>query len=210
MTGSEVRTQVDGTPVMLAVAAPLTSLRAALEEAGQPLPAGCDQGRCGSCVVLLDGAPVPSCITPVYAAEDREVATVRTAADPALVAALAAHGAVQCGYCLPGVVVTLSARLAAGELRTADDVRYALDGHLCRCTGYEAFVRATLDLLTKRDFVSQTGSTQLKDEPAGASQTLPAWPSELLQRDVYGNETTPVLNGYRILPSAGGAREPGL
>jgi aerobic-type carbon monoxide dehydrogenase small subunit (CoxS/CutS family) len=189
MTGSEIRTQVDGAPVMLGAAAPLTSLRAALEEAGNPLPAGCDQGRCGSCVVLLDGVPVPSCVTPAYAAEGREVATVRTAAHPGLVAALMARGAVQCGYCLPGVVVTLSALLAAGELHEADDVRHALDGHLCRCTGYEAFVGATLDLLTKRDFVSQMSPARLKDEPAGASQALPVGPSELLQRDVYGRET---------------------
>jgi aerobic-type carbon monoxide dehydrogenase small subunit (CoxS/CutS family) len=176
-------------PVTLAGTTPLTSLRAALEAAGHALPAGCDQGRCGSCVVLLAGAPVPSCVTPAYAARERTVATVRTAAHPGLVAALAARGAVQCGYCLPGVIVTLSALLAAGELRTADDVRHALDGHLCRCTGYEPFVRATLDLLVERDFVSQKGTSQVRKFSAKGAGGTRYDPPELLKPDVYGRET---------------------
>jgi Aerobic-type carbon monoxide dehydrogenase, small subunit CoxS/CutS homologs len=143
---------VDGRPITL----PQTgteSLWDVLEDHGVALPLGCASGHCGSCTVLLDGVPVPSCLVPHAEARGRSVATVATAADDALVAAMAEHGAVQCGFCSPGIVVTLSWLLrttaAVGQPITADDVRNALTGHLCRCTGYTAVVQAAVSAASK-------------------------------------------------------------
>ncbi|MFC5750658.1 (2Fe-2S)-binding protein [Actinomadura rugatobispora] len=136
---------LDGEPVN-ADAHPWSSLRQLIEAAAHPLPTGCDAGHCGSCTVLLEGTPVPSCLVSAAEADGCEVATVKTAADARLVEAFAAEGAVQCGYCTPGMLVTLSALLRERHEKplTAATVRRALDGNLCRCTGYAAIVAATL------------------------------------------------------------------
>ena len=131
----------------LTVAVPAwASLRTVLDQAGMGPPAGCDAGHCGSCTVLVDRVPVPSCLAPASDLAGAEVQTVRTAADPRLAAAFAEHGAVQCGYCTPGMLVTLAdlLRRHEGQALAAGQVRAALDGQLCRCTGYAAIVTATL------------------------------------------------------------------
>ncbi|OHV46578.1 hypothetical protein BCD48_20750 [Pseudofrankia sp. BMG5.36] len=143
--GVTVRLEIDGTGH--ALEAPLcASLLDVLDEAGAPVPAGCRAGNCGSCVVLLDASPVPACLVPAGRADGAAVATARTAADPALVARLAAAGATQCGYCSPGLVVALShaLRVAPAALAHPDAVRERLVGHLCRCTGYAAIVSAVV------------------------------------------------------------------
>ncbi len=136
---------LDGEPVN-AETRPWSSLRQLIEDAAHPLPTGCDTGHCGSCTVLLEGTPVPSCLISAAEADGCEVATVRTAADPKLAESFAIEGAVQCGYCTPGMLVTLSALLHEHRERplTAAAVRRALDGNLCRCTGYAAIVAAVL------------------------------------------------------------------
>ena len=139
------RLTVDGRPVSASVP-PWSSLRTLLDEVGTPLPAGCDAGHCGSCTVLLERTPVPACVVPAHSADGGRVDTVATAADPQLTRQFAIEGAVQCGYCTPGLLVTLSdlLRRHRGAELTADRVRAALTGNLCRCTGYDAIVRATL------------------------------------------------------------------
>ncbi len=99
---------------------------------------GCGEGECGACTVLIDGAPVNSCLVPFAHARGREVTTVEGVRGRAAVA-LAREGGTQCGICTPGIVMA-AARL--GPRPTAARVREALAGNLCRCTGYAGIVRA--------------------------------------------------------------------
>ncbi len=106
---------------------------------------GCDDGECGACAVLLDGMPVTSCILLAHQAAGRSVRTVEGLDDDhPLPAALVAAGAVQCGFCLPGIVMTTLGTLAGGARPTEDQVRAALVGSLCRCTGYQKVVDGVL------------------------------------------------------------------
>ncbi|WP_155345499.1 (2Fe-2S)-binding protein [Acrocarpospora pleiomorpha] len=139
----EVRGTLDGEPYHVEVPV-WASLLDALEAAGRPLPAGCRGGQCGSCTVTLDGVPAPACVVPAGAAAGAVVETARRAALPMLVEEMAALSATQCGYCAPGLVVALSHLLSTNPALDASAVREALTGHLCRCTGYEAIVTATL------------------------------------------------------------------
>ncbi len=100
----------------------------------------CEQGECGSCSVLLDGALVCSCLVLAAQAEGHEVTTVEGLADGdrlhAVQEAFVRAGAVQCGFCTPGLVVATVALLAERPSPTDDEIREALSGNLCRCTGY--------------------------------------------------------------------------
>jgi carbon-monoxide dehydrogenase small subunit len=115
---------------------------------------GCELGECGACAVLLDGEPVLSCLTLALECEGREVTTVEHLAQDGalhpLQEAFADIGGTQCGYCTPGILVTAAALLERVPDPTREQVREALSGCLCRCTGYrqifesveEAVVRA--------------------------------------------------------------------
>ncbi|WP_166347628.1 (2Fe-2S)-binding protein [Phytoactinopolyspora limicola] len=109
---------------------------------------GCGVGECGSCTVLLDGEPVCSCLVLAGQAEGREVTTVEGLAScPAgarLREQLVDHQALQCGYCIPGVMVSATAHLSRTEEVTEESVRTAISGNLCRCTGYTKLVSAVL------------------------------------------------------------------
>lgn len=143
---ARVHLVVDGTRVSADVALS-ASLLDTLAAAGTELPAGCHEGRCGSCTVLMGAETVPACVVPAYLADGERIGTVTTVAREDLTAALARHGVVQCGYCIPGIVVALSALLDQGRMPgDASGIRAALDGHLCRCTGYAAMVDAVLEV----------------------------------------------------------------
>ena len=101
----------------------------------------CEQGECGSCSVLLDGVLVCSCLVLAAQAEGHEVVTVEGLADGERLhrvqEAFADAGAVQCGFCTPGLVVAAAALLEQSPEPSEDEIREALSGNLCRCTGYQ-------------------------------------------------------------------------
>ncbi len=104
----------------------------------------CEQGECGSCTVYLDGLPVCACLVAAGQAQERDVVTVEGLASDTVGRAFLAAGAVQCGFCTPGLVVAVHDLLARfpGPAPGDADVREALAGNLCRCTGYEKILDA--------------------------------------------------------------------
>lgn len=109
---------------------------------------GCGMGECGACTVLLDGAAVCSCLTLAIEAQGHEITTIEGLAtsgelDP-VQEAFAEAGGVQCGFCTPGMVLASRAFLNENPNPTEEDVRLALSGNLCRCTGYGKIVEAVL------------------------------------------------------------------
>jgi carbon-monoxide dehydrogenase small subunit len=106
----------------------------------------CEQGECGSCSVILDGELVCSCLVMAADADGSEVVTVEGIAGGdglhRVQQAMIEGSGVQCGFCTPGIVVAAAHLFATGAPVTADDIREALAGNICRCTGYGAIVRA--------------------------------------------------------------------
>jgi carbon-monoxide dehydrogenase small subunit len=107
---------------------------------------GCELGECGTCTVLVDGQPVLSCLALPIELQGREILTVEGMAPPGelhpLQQAFAELGAAQCGYCTPGILLTAMALLAETPEPTRDEIREALAGNLCRCTGYTKILEA--------------------------------------------------------------------
>jgi len=108
---------------------------------------GCGEGECGACTVLLDGQPVSSCLTPGVKVAGRRVTTVEGLASPngeldPIQKAFLAEGAVQCGFCTPGMLMAASGLLEHNSHPSEQEIREALTGHLCRCTGYHSIIRA--------------------------------------------------------------------
>ena len=110
---------------------------------------GCLTGDCGACSVILDGRPTDSCLVLGVEAEDKEITTVEGLADGdslhPLQKKFLEHAALQCGICTPGFLVTSKALLDRNPNPTEHEIRYALAGNLCRCTGYDKIVRAVQD-----------------------------------------------------------------
>jgi carbon-monoxide dehydrogenase small subunit len=110
---------------------------------------GCEHGVCGACTILLNGASVRSCLLYAVQADGQNVMTVEgLSADPAplhpLQQAFRDHHALQCGFCTPGMLMTMVELLNETPNPTEEDVRDAISGNLCRCTGYQSIVEATL------------------------------------------------------------------
>ena len=114
---------------------------------------GCNEGECGACVVLLDGVPINSCLTLAVEADGRAVTTVEGLARDGLLhpvqAAFLRHQAVQCGFCTPGMILSAVGLLRINPDPTEDEIRTALAGNLCRCTGYRQILDAVKDAATE-------------------------------------------------------------
>ena len=111
---------------------------------------GCDDSECGACMMLLDGKPVNSCSYLALQAEGSEITTVEGLATgdtlAPLQAAFLSEGGVQCGSCTPGMLISATALLDQNPSPSEDEVRIALSGNLCRCTGYDGIVKAVLSV----------------------------------------------------------------
>ena len=138
LNGEEVTVQVKPSAMLVEV------LRDQMELTGTKV--ACGEGECGACTVLLDGQPVNSCLVPALKAQDREVMTVEGLAPPGglhpLQKAFVERGAVQCGYCTPGMLMSAKALLDHNPNPTEGEARLAISGNLCRCTGYAKIVEA--------------------------------------------------------------------
>ena len=110
---------------------------------------GCDQGECGACTVLLDGKPVPSCLLLALDAQEQDILTVEGLAKEdgslhPLQQAFIDHGAFQCGFCTPGMLLSAKALLDDNPHPSKEEVERAIAGNLCRCTGYNQIIEAIL------------------------------------------------------------------
>ncbi|WP_089103472.1 (2Fe-2S)-binding protein [Streptomyces hyaluromycini] len=146
---THIKVTVDGTPYEDEVAPRLLLahyLRDVLGLTGTPI--GCDTSNCGACTVDLDGATVKSCSVLAVQADGGTVTTVQGLAEDgewtALQHAFHERHALQCGYCTPGMIMAARDLLRENPHPTSDEVREALEGNLCRCTGYQNIVRAVL------------------------------------------------------------------
>lgn len=110
---------------------------------------GCETGQCGACTVLLDGEAVKSCMVLAVQAEGRQITTIEGVAPrgklhPIQQAFWEDHG-LQCGYCTPGMILSSLSLLAENPDPTEEEIRHALEGNICRCTGYQSIVKSVLD-----------------------------------------------------------------
>jgi carbon-monoxide dehydrogenase small subunit len=107
---------------------------------------GCGEGECGACLVLRDGRPVNSCILPAALADGSDIVTMagvrETPRGRTLIEAFAREGAVQCGFCIPGMVMAAEALLRRNNHPDEPAIREGISGNLCRCTGYDLVVKA--------------------------------------------------------------------
>jgi len=147
LNGRPITTQIEPATTLLAV------LRDQLGMTGTK--EGCNEGECGACTVLIDGRPVDSCIYAAVSAADRSVWTVEglgeTETGRAVQEAFVEAGGIQCGFCTPGFVVTLTALLEHTPNPDENDVRHALAGNICRCTGYSQILDAAAMAMSRKE-----------------------------------------------------------
>ncbi len=146
-----VKCIIDGAPAALTTTPGQTLLDALRDNGHLAVKRGCEQGTCGSCVVLVDGVPLYACLLFAAGMEGRDVTTGAALDRPGvgekphpIIAAFVEEAGVQCGYCVPGMALSTQVLLAENPSPTEQEARRALDGHLCRCTGYVKQIKAVL------------------------------------------------------------------
>ena len=147
---TKIRFKLNGEPLEVSVPAHWTLLRLLREQLGLTgTKEGCGIGECGACTILLNGVPVHSCLLLAPKIEGKDVQTIegvgsREALHP-LQQSFIDHGAVQCGFCTPGILLSSKALLKNKPHPTREEVKEAISGHLCRCTGYQPIIEAIED-----------------------------------------------------------------
>lgn len=144
-----LRFKVNGEAYELEVAPHRTLLDALRYDLGLTgAKVGCDIGDCGACTILMDGKAVNSCLILAVEARGKEITTIEGVAQGQqlhpLQEAFIRYGAVQCGFCTPGIILAAKALLVENPRPTAQEVKAAIAGNLCRCTGYDSIVKAIL------------------------------------------------------------------
>jgi aerobic carbon-monoxide dehydrogenase small subunit len=144
---SFIQLTINGQPVEAAVESNRTLLQFLREDLGLTgTKHGCGLGDCGACTVILDGQPVNSCLVLAIQANGREVLTIEGLAENGklhpIQQAFVDKGAIQCGFCTPGMILSAKALLDANPKPNEYEIRMAISGNLCRCTGYQKIVEA--------------------------------------------------------------------
>lgn len=147
---------VNGEQQELEVPANATLLDVLRDEIGlKGTKQGCGTGECGACTVLLEGEPVNSCLVIALQASGKSVVTIeglsRDGSIDGIQEAFITHGAIQCGYCTPGMILSAKALLGKNPNPKEEEIREALIGNLCRCTGYQSIVEAIKSVRRQRD-----------------------------------------------------------
>ena len=152
----EIRFNLNGAPTVVEVPVTmnaLTMLREELDLTGTKY--GCGEGECGACTILVDGESVNACLMFAVDCDGREVATIEGIADDpdcdALRQAYVKYGAVQCGFCTPGMVVQSKAILDSNPHPDRSQIQRGLEGNLCRCTGYKKIIDAVVEAAANRE-----------------------------------------------------------
>ncbi|OHD27966.1 MAG: (2Fe-2S)-binding protein [Spirochaetes bacterium GWB1_59_5] len=142
----DIRLTVNDRPVSASIAAETTLLDFLREQGFIEVKRGCDKGDCGACTVILEGKAVLSCLTLALQADGCKVYTVKSLGTAEnmhpLQKAFVDHEALQCGFCTPGMLLAAKALLDSNPHPTREEIREAISGNLCRCTGYQKIVDA--------------------------------------------------------------------
>jgi len=154
MKSMQLRVKVNGEPMEWSIAPGELLLDLLRRQGYYGVKRGCEEGECGACTVLLNGQPVNSCLVFAAQTEGGEILTVEGMArgdrlDP-LQEAFLDHGAVQCGFCTSGMLLSAKALLERSPHATAEEVIEVMAGHYCRCTGYLKPVEAVLAVASKK------------------------------------------------------------
>ena len=139
--------EVNGVPHRLKVKTSALLVEVLRDELGlKGTKRGCDQGQCGACTILLDGKPVLSCILLAAQADGKKILTIEGLGPEGklhpLQEAFIVEGAAQCGFCTPGMILSAKALLDQNPIPADEEIRQAISGNLCRCTGYAKIIRA--------------------------------------------------------------------
>ena len=144
VNGSEYSVEAEASESLLEV------LRERLSLTGSKI--GCNEAECGSCTVVLDGLPMLSCVVLIADAQKKKIITIEGLATNEgphpLQTAMVNHGGIQCGFCTPGVIMSAYALLEENPHPTNDEIRFALSGNICRCTGYGSIVEAVQSVVS--------------------------------------------------------------
>jgi carbon-monoxide dehydrogenase small subunit len=151
----ELKLRVNGEPYEVFVEPRTILLKLLRDELGLTgTKEGCSEGMCGACTVLVDGKAVKSCLVLALQIQGKEVTTIEGLTQGGklhpLQDSFIEHGAVQCGFCTPGMVLSAKAFLDEHPNPTEEDVKFAIAGNLCRCTGYVKIIEAIMDVASRK------------------------------------------------------------